>query len=752
MKSGRLSPGILMLAAMVLCCIAAVLAIAAAISQPWLGLTLAADSVRETITIAGVANGPAKASGAVAGLRLTSIGPAAADSPDPARTQIGLLPSDLSEDPDGLPSYGDVSTFMERQSGLARTLSGPGVQLRLVDDLNGNATTAGVQPQRRPIAELPAVFWFQLFSGSAGLLIGVWVWALRRDDLGAMMFALSGLGLFLSAMPAAVYSTRELAIDGKLFTWLSAFNHFGAHLFGAAMIALFLSYPRRLVRPASLLVLPLMLVPWFVADVAHALPGPVIGMYVPILMQMVTIVGLIVVQWRLARRDPVTLTALRWLGLSVIVGAGAFTAAIAIPLLLGAEPAISQGYAFMFFVLVYGGIALGIRRYRLFELGDWAFRILFYAGAAAVLLAIDAILIGLVQLDPGPALAASLLIVSFAYLPLRDALWRRMNRHRQLKDHEVFAAMSEVAFALTPLERSNLWHKFLMRLFDPLELIPAGQEISEAFAAEDGLELLVPAAASSTALRLRYPYAGKGLFGPQHVMLARQLTSLLAKAETSRNAYERGVLEERHRIARDLHDDVGARLLTGLNIADGSTKPILHAALSDIRAIISGLTGASASLDRILAEARYETANRLQAVGIELDWALPDERTKTVIFDYRQSKALVSSIREIISNVIRHAQAKRVCTKLTVSETEIMLSIGDDGGGIRDNLGGNESAGGFGLGNIKRRVEELGGRLTANSAAEGFTVTIVLALSPAKAAEHSRAEVVHGQDLGGQPI
>lgn len=750
MKSGRLSPGILMLAAMMLCGIAAVLAIAVAISQPWLGLTLSADPFREAVRIVRIVDGPAKLSGVAAGLRLSSIGPAA-DSSTPAGPGFGLLPSDLSEDPDGLPNYGDVSAFMERQSGLARTLSGPGVQLGLVDDLNGSATTTVVQPQRRPMTDLPAVFWFQLFSGSAGLLIGVWVWALRRGDLGAMMFGVSGLGLFLSAMPAAIYSTRELAIDGTLFTWLSALNHFGAHLFGAAMIGLFLSYPRPLVRPASLLALPLALVPWFVADVAHALPGPVIGMYVPMLMQMVTIVGLVVVQWRLARRDPVTLTALRWLGLSVIVGAGAFTAAIAVPLLLGGEPAISQGHAFMFFVLVYGGIALGIRRYRLFELGDWAFRILFYAGAAVILLAIDAILIGLVHLDPSPALAVSLLIVSFGYLPLRDALWRRMNRHRKLKDHEVFAAISEVAFALTPPERSDLWHKLLVRLFDPLELIPA-HEVSEASAAEDGLELLVPAAATSTALRLRYPYAGKGLFGPQQVMLARQLTSLLAKAETSRNAYERGVLEERHRIARDLHDDVGARLLTGLHIADGSTRPILHAALSDIRAIISGLTGASASLDRILAEARYETANRLQAAGVELDWALPDDRAKNVIFDYRQSKALVSSIREIISNVIRHAQAKRVSTKLTVSETEIMLTIGDDGGGIRDKSRKDELAGGFGLGNIKRRVEELGGGLTVNSGAEGFTVVILLTLNPARAAEHSGAEMLGGQDLRGQPI
>jgi signal transduction histidine kinase len=62
------------------------------------------------------------------------------------------------------------------------------------------------------------------------------------------------------------------------------------------------------------------------------------------------------------------------------------------------------------------------------------------------------------------------------------------------------------------------------------------------------------------------------------------------------------------------------------------------------------------------------------------------------------------------------------------------------------------AGGGFGLGNIKRRVEELGGRLTVNSAAEGFTVAIVLALKPAETADHSEAEASHGQGLRGQAV
>jgi signal transduction histidine kinase len=709
-----------MIWATAICIVAAVLTVSFATSRAWLGLHFAAGP-GNSVVIADVAlDGPARGTDAVPGFRVTGIG-LGGEGADVI--PIPLVGRDLTEEPDGLASYGGVATFLERQTALADLLGQAVLRLHVVNDVTAEARVAEIYPRDRPLSALPAVFWVQLFSGLAGFAIGAWVWAMRSSDIAARMFALSGLGLMVSALPAAIYSTRELAINGNLFAVLSALNHLGVHLFGGAMVALFLVYPRRLVQPRWLLLIPAVLIPWLWADVARLLPDPTTGMYVPMLAEMALIVILVAIQWWLARRDPAVRAALTWLGLSVVFGAGAFVAGIAVPLLLDAEPAVSQGNAFAFFLIVYGGIALGIRRYRLFELGDWAFRILFYAGGAALLMALDATLIWLLHVERGPALGVSLLLVGFAYLPLRDGLWRRIRGRQVLAEHELFAAALDVAFGPTPAVRSERWRRLLVRIYDPLETTPIAG-IGKVTASADGLELSLPSVADETALKLRYPLGGKGMFGPRDRHLAVQLIALVSRAEASRDAYERGALEERQRIARDLHDDVGARLLTGLHSVDRRTRPILQAALSDIRAIVGGLNGETAMLDQVLAEARHETARRLEAADIALHWPLPNEKTESVVLDYRQSKALLSSVREIVSNIIRHAGAQVVRAEITLSDAEMTLRITDDGRGMAS----KGETQGYGLGNIQQRITSIGGTLGITSTSNGTAMEIAMPL------------------------
>lgn len=727
-KTGRtrrhaVSPRLVLLWALLLSVAAALLTVFLATAQPWLGIGLVADPERSAVILADIdLAGPAAQSGAAPNLRLDRIevGGELAPGEGPA---MDLLASDLVEEPDSLDTYDEVAAFMERQSRLFAIAQQPAVRLHLVDGITGEPGVAEVYPVARPFWSLPAIFWVQVLSGLAGFVVGAWIWSLRRSDLASQMFALSGLGLMLSALPAAVYSTRELAIESGLFLLLSALNHAGAHMFGGALIALFLVYPRRLVRPRWLLVIPVLLGAWLWADVAWLMPNPTVGMYAPVLLEMLAIVTLVVIQLRAVRHSPVERAALRWLGLSVVVGAGLFVAGVAMPLMLGAEPAVSQGISFAFFVIVYAGIALGIRRYRLFDLGDWSFRILYYVAGAVLLLALDTVLIWLLNVERAPALGVSLLIVAFLYLPLRDALYRRVASRRGMEEHEVFAAAMDVAFGPTPTQRAERWRALLARLYDPLEITAAGESPQGVETDAEGIALSLPAVADSPALLLRYPRAGKDLFTRADISLATELIALVDRAATSRDAHERGAREERQRIAQDLHDDVGGRLLTGMHTADAITRPVLQDALSDIRAIVSGLNGVHAPLDRVLADARHEAARRLEASGVGLVWPVADEAMGGIVLDYRQAKALVSSVRETVTNIIRHAEARTVCVSLEMDADTLVLAIADDGRGPL-----TQASEGYGLRNIRQRVEAVGGRFSIAPASPGTTIAISLPL------------------------
>ncbi|WP_369057896.1 ATP-binding protein [Caulobacter sp. 73W] len=593
---------------------------------------------------------------------------------------------------------------------------------------DGGERTVEITPRPAAIGDLPFGFWFQIGVGFGGLLISAWVWALRPGEWAARMFALTGLAMLTFTHAAAIYSTRELALAAPLFRALCELNYVGASLFGVAMINVFLSYPKRLVPMVGLLAAPVVFGAWGAATLLRLMPDVATAYHLPVVTEMGLILVAILAQAVAVRKDPTSRAALLWLGLSVAIGAGAFVAMMAAPQVLGFAPAMPQGYAFGFFLLIHIGVALGLRRYRLFDLKDWAFAILFYAGAAAAFVILDLVLVMTLPLDQGPALGLSLLMVAFAYLPLRDWLWRRMVARRTLADHELFNAVIEVAFGGSRRERGDRWRELLNRLFEPLDVTPLGNGPATPQASEDGLRLTLPATADSPALALQYPWRGRGLFGRPHLKLARQLAAMMSHVQDSREAYERGVIEERRRIARDLHDDVGARLLSGLHTKDlPGAREAVREALGDIRVIVSGMTGDGLPLSQVVADLRHETARRLESAGLALDWETPATEADDALLDYRTYRALISAHREMISNAIRHAQASRVSVAVLVENGRLHTTVSDDGVGLGERVG--DGVGGSGLRNMSRRIDELGGELTFPGQARGAGVALSLPLS-----------------------
>jgi len=188
------------------------------------------------------------------------------------------------------------------------------------------------------------------------------------------------------------------------------------------------------------------------------------------------------------------------------------------------------------------------------------------------------------------------------------------------------------------------------------------------------------------------------------------------------------VLEERRRLARDLHDGlsqelafIGAQARTlvergGGNGAVASLSDAADRALEESRLAIAALSRpADQPLPQALAEVAEELASRSgSALRLELDaHADADEQTR---------ETLLRILREAMTNALRHARAGSISVRLEAAGA-LRLAVADDGTGF--DVGA--VSGGFGLVSMRERAEALGGSVVLRSRpGAGTTVEVVV--------------------------
>lgn len=214
----------------------------------------------------------------------------------------------------------------------------------------------------------------------------------------------------------------------------------------------------------------------------------------------------------------------------------------------------------------------------------------------------------------------------------------------------------------------------------------------------------------------------------------RQLQSLSASLQNYRE-------EERTRIARELHDELG-QLLTGIRMEVswlGSRLLPEQRMLSDKVAMVKGqIDRTIASVRRISSELRPLALDDLglsaaaswyvdqfsARTGLTIDLSLPDvdpERGDAV------ATALFRVLQESLTNVARHAQAEKVAVRLTFENGVWSLSVQDDGVGFVPDPG---KRGDIGLVGMRERAQNLGGRFAVTSApGQGTRVEVVIPAS-----------------------
>ena len=177
---------------------------------------------------------------------------------------------------------------------------------------------------------------------------------------------------------------------------------------------------------------------------------------------------------------------------------------------------------------------------------------------------------------------------------------------------------------------------------------------------------------------------------------------------------EQAASQERERIYSDLHDDLGAKLLSLVYRAESPVQADLaRAILQDLRDVVTRSRGTPGTLGDVLADIRGEAAQRLAAVGIGLSWDEADDLPDPLL-DTGHALHLHRIVREAISNTIRHAQARHLRVRVRASAGELLLDLTDDGSGVPAAV-----LAGSGMRNMRTRAGELDGRIDWAPGTEG---------------------------------
>jgi signal transduction histidine kinase len=176
------------------------------------------------------------------------------------------------------------------------------------------------------------------------------------------------------------------------------------------------------------------------------------------------------------------------------------------------------------------------------------------------------------------------------------------------------------------------------------------------------------------------------------------------------------VLEDRRRMARDLHDGLAQELAyISRNLESGAEdgdvdavrrlRPAVERAQTELRSAISALAPPGGQdVGAALAQAASQTAERFR-IGLDLD-IVPDVRLSPT-----RGEALVRVACEAITNAAKHSGAARVTLRLERDGSLVRMQVADRGCGFDTSV----PRSGFGLVSMRERIRSVGGELRIRS-------------------------------------
>jgi signal transduction histidine kinase len=207
--------------------------------------------------------------------------------------------------------------------------------------------------------------------------------------------------------------------------------------------------------------------------------------------------------------------------------------------------------------------------------------------------------------------------------------------------------------------------------------------------------------------------------------LASQAAQVLALTR------HQALADERQRLMADIHDGMGAQLISTLSLVErGNVSPqdlaaALRECIDDLRLAIDSLEPSEQDLLPVLGALRHRLEPRLAAQGISLHWQVADV-PKLACLTPQNVLQILRILQEALTNVLKHAGADRISVETGVEPAagRVYIRVRDNGRGFAA-----RRPEGHGLANMLRRAKAIGGDLRVSASAPGTTLELLLPAS-----------------------
>ena len=211
--------------------------------------------------------------------------------------------------------------------------------------------------------------------------------------------------------------------------------------------------------------------------------------------------------------------------------------------------------------------------------------------------------------------------------------------------------------------------------------------------------------------------------------MSRQLNSMAQQLQNLLSTRQKlATLEERNRLARDLHDSVKQQIFAvvmqigatkyllkrDVNAAEtrlNEAEKLVHQAQQELTSLIRELRPAALEGKGLTVALRELATQWTQQTDIVANLRIEGTQTLSLAVE----EALFRIAQEALSNVARHSKATLVQMLLTTTDETVMLSVRDNGQGFDTTHQGHEGRAGIGLLSMQERVKALGGSVQIES-------------------------------------